>query len=423
MDGDAIMYILLCILLILSGFFSASETAFLSVNKIRLKNNADDGNKKAALALKIADDYDNTISTILIGNNIVNIASASVATIIFTKALGESYGAAVSTVVMTILVLIFGEVLPKSLAKSNADRLCLFISPILYACIIIFKPVAFLLVKLTELAKKITHGKSEPSVTEEELRYIIDSIEEEGVLEQEESELVKSALEFDDITVKEILTPRVDIVAIDSKASIDDVIQVIKENGYSRMPVYEGNIDHIVGIVRSRDILLSKLEGREDTRITYMLKECLFIHKNMKISQLLSAFQEKNMHVAVVSDDYGGTMGIVTMEDVLEELVGDIWDEYDEVVHEFVKLSDDEFEVSGTMDIYEMLENFGITEKDFECDYSTVGGWVLETLEKIPAENDSFTFRNLGVTVTEVLEQRVVKIKVKVLAEDSEESM
>lgn len=420
MDGDAAMYILLCILLILSGFFSASETAFLSVNKIRLKNNADAGNKRAALALKIANNYDNTISTILIGNNIVNIASASVATIIFTKALGESYGAAVSTVVMTILVLIFGEVLPKSLAKSNADKLCLWISPILYSCIVIFKPIAFVLVKLTELAKKLTHGDEEPSVTEEELRYIIDSIEEEGVLEQEESELVKSALEFDDITVKEILTPRVDIVAIDSKSSVDDVIAVIKENGYSRMPVYDGNIDHIIGIVRSRDILMSKLEGRDNKNLKSMLKDCLFIHKNMKISQLLSAFQEKNMHVAIVSDDYGGTMGLVTMEDVLEELVGDIWDEYDEVIHEFVKISDNEYEACGTMDIYEMLENFGISEKDFDCDYSTVGGWVINVMEKIPKEGDTFTFRNLFVTVTEVSEQRVVKIKVKVIEEQNE---
>lgn len=419
MDSDGAMYLLLCILIMLSAFFSAAETTFLSVNKIRLKNYADNGNKKAEIALKIADNYDSTLSTILVGNNVVNIASASVATVLFTKLVGQHYGAAVSTVVMTILVLIFGEVLPKSFAKANAEKLSLIMSKPLYFCIVILKPIVAIFVKLTEFAKRLSKAEVEPSVTEEELKYIIESIEEEGVLEQKESELVRSALEFDDITVKEILTPRVDIVAVEINDSIDEAIELIKENGYSRMPVYEKSIDKVVGIVRARDIMLAKLSGK-DLKIKDMLKQCLFIHKNMNISQLLNAFQEKNMHVAIVSDDYGGTMGLVTMEDVLEELVGDIWDEYDEVIEEFVQISDNEYEISGNLDIYEMLERLDISEKGFDCDYSTVGGWVIENLEKIPIKGDKFTFRNLDVTVTEVLEQRVVKIKVK-LIENTEE--
>ena len=419
MDSDGAMYLLLCILLMLSAFFSASETTFLSVNKIRLKNYADKGNKKAEIALKIADNYDSTLSTILVGNNVVNIASASVATVLFTKLIGQHYGAAISTVVMTILVLVFGEVLPKSFAKANAEKLSLNLAKPLYFFIVILKPIVIIFVKLTELAKKLSKSQGEPSVTEEELKYIIESIEEEGVLEQKESELVRSALEFDDITVKEILTPRVDIVAVEISDSIDDAIEIIKENGYSRMPVYEKSIDKVVGIVRARDVMLAKLSGK-DFKITDMLKQCLFIHKNMNISQLLNAFQEKNMHVAIVSDDYGGTMGLVTMEDVLEELVGDIWDEYDEVIEEFVQTADNEYEISGNLDIYEMLERLNISEKGFDCDYSTVGGWVIENLEKIPTKGDKFTFRNLDVTVTEVSEQRVVKIKVK-LNENTEE--
>lgn len=419
MDSDGAMYLLLCILIMLSAFFSASETTFLSVNKIRLKNYADNGNKKAEIALKIADNYDSTLSTILVGNNVVNIASASVATVLFTRLIGQNYGAAVSTVVMTILVLVFGEVLPKSFAKANAEKLSLNLSKPLYFFIVILKPIVAIFVKLTELAKRLSKSEGEPSVTEEELKYIIESIEEEGVLEQKESELVRSALEFDDITVKEILTPRVDIVAVEINDSIDHAIEIIKENGYSRMPVYEKSIDKVVGIVRARDVMLAKLSGK-DLKITDMLKQCLFIHKNMNISQLLNAFQEKNMHVAIVSDDYGGTMGLVTMEDVLEELVGDIWDEYDEVIEEFVEISDNEYEISGNLDIYEMLERLDISEKGFDCDYSTVGGWVIENLEKIPTKGDKFTFRNLDVTVTEVSEQRVVKIKVK-LNENTEE--
>ncbi|MEG1448254.1 MAG: hemolysin family protein [Oscillospiraceae bacterium] len=419
MDSDGAMYMLLCILIMLSAFFSAAETTFLSVNKIRLKNYADNGNKKAETALKIADNYDSTLSTILVGNNVVNIASASVATVLFTKLIGESYGAAVSTVVMTILVLVFGEVLPKSFAKANAEKISLVIAAPLYFCIVILKPIVVIFVKLTEFAKKLSKAEAEPSVTEEELKYIIESIEEEGVLEQEESELVRSALEFDDITVKEILTPRVDIVAVEIDDSIDDAIEVIKENGYSRMPVYEKSIDKVVGIIRARDILLAKLSGR-NLKIRDMIKDCLFIHKNMNISQLLNSFQEKNMHVAIVSDDYGGTMGLVTMEDVLEELVGDIWDEYDEVVEEFVEIGDNEYEISGNLDVYEMLDRLNISEKGFDCDYSTVGGWVIENLEKIPTEGDKFIYRNLDVTVTEVLEQRVVKINVKVNEIDEE---
>lgn len=405
-------YLLLIVLIVLSGFFSATETAFSTVNKIRLKNYADSGNKKAATALKIAENFDKTLATVLIGNNVVNIASASVATVVFTALCGAS-GPAVSTVVMTVIVLIFGEVLPKSFAKQNSETLALAFSGIINMLCTVLSPFAFLLVKLTDaLTKK--KGDDKPSVTEEELKYIVESIEEEGVLEEKESDLVQSALEFDEIQVQEIVTPRVDMVTIDVEDDWEEILDLAKNSTVSRIPVYEKSIDHIIGIVHVRDILLDQVENQTHN-IRGLLSECMFVHKTMNISKLMENMRKEKAQVAIVTDDYGGTLGLVTMEDVLEELVGEIWDEYDNVEEVFQKLDEDTYLVSGDANVFDMMDELELDFKDFDSDYNTVSGWTLEVMEHIPQVGESFTYHNLRVTVTKMEEQRITKLKVEKL--------
>ena len=423
MDSDGIYYILLVILVAFSAFFSSSETAFSSINKIRIGAMASHGDKKAQKVLKIAEDYDRTLSAILIGNNVVNIASASVATVLFTKIFGQETGAIVSTLVMTLVVLTFGEIIPKSIAKSHADRLAFTVSGPLSVIISALKPLVSLFVKLTDYIKKLTKHSDRPTVTEEELKSIIESIEEEGILKEAESELICSALEFDDIMVQEILTPRVDIIAVDVNESIDNIIDKIEQEGYSRIPVYNKSIDKIVGFVRSRDVLINRLKSNEQS-IKGIIQECLFIHKTMKISQLMDLFQSKNTHMAIVSDDYGGTMGLVTMEDVLEQLVGEIWDEYDKITPDYIKIEENKYEVSGDMNVYDLFELLEIDDKELEEESASnsVGGWVVEVLEHIPNIGESFDYKCINVYVDEVDEKRVIKLIVqKTIIDDDDE--
>lgn len=415
MDSTSgLSYLLLIVLIVLSAFFSASETAFSTVNKIRLKNYADGGNKKAISALKIADNYEKALSTVLIGNNIVNIASASIATTIFTRYLGADTGAAVSTVVMTIIVLIFGEVAPKSFAKANSEKLSLAFAGILNVLMVVFKPFVAFFVALTNLINRKTGGDDKPSVTEEELKYIVESIEEEGVLEENESDLVQSALEFDEIQAQEILTPRVDMITIDIEDSWEEILALAKESTVSRIPVYEKTIDKIVGIVHVRDILMDEIT-KETHDIRTLLSDCMFIHKTMNISKLLENMRKEKTQVAIVTDDYGGTLGLVTMEDVLEELVGEIWDEYDDVEEDFQKIDDATYLISGDANVYDMMEELECDFKDFDSDYNTVSGWTLEVMEHIPQVGESFLFHHLKVTVMELEDQRITKLKVEKL--------
>ena len=418
MDSSSwVMFASIVVLILLSAFFSASETAFSTVNKIRLRNYVDGGSTKAQRALEIAEDYDNVLSTILIGNNVVNIASTAIATILFTNLFGAS-GAAISTAVMTVLVLTFGEILPKSYAKENSEALALRFAGPLGMLMVVLQPVVWLFVQLKGLMARFTgSGDNSPSVTEQELKVIIETIEGEGVLEEQESDLVQSALEFDEIDAQEVITPRVDMIAVDIDDPIEETIKTVMESRYTRIPVYQGSTDNIIGILQARDLLESIIRGGE-IDLRRLLSDPLFVHKTKKISTLLSDFKRNKVHIAVVTDDYGGTMGIVTMEDLLEELVGDIWDEDEEEVEELVQVGENRYEVTGDMNVYEMFEQLGVDDRSFDSDYNTISGWAMEMLEHIPDVGESFTYKNLTITVLEQENQRIIKLLVEVTPEE-----
>ena len=417
MGSSGFSYILVVIFIKCSAFISGSETAFTRVNKISLKNMAENGDKRAARTLRVAEDYEQMISTVLIGNNIVNTGSASVATVLFTMWLGADKGAAVSTVVMTIIVLIFGEVVPKNYGKANADSLAMFVSGPISVLMVIFKPLSFILGNISKFVIKIT-GSSEdgkPSVTEEELKYIVESIEEEGVLEERESDLVQSALEFDEIEVQEIVTPRVDMITLDVEDSWEEILSLAKESRVSRIPVYEDSIDNIIGLVHVRDIMEDEIVHQQHN-IRDLLTQCVFVHKTMKLSALLEKLRKEKMTLAIVTDDYGGTMGLVTIEDLVEELVGEIWDEYDDFEEELVKKDDNTYEVSGDYNIYDLMEELDEDNRSFESDYNTVSGWVLEQLEHIPKVGESVVYEDrMRVTVIAMEDQRITKLRVELL--------
>lgn len=402
--------LMLVALVACSAYFSATETAFASLNRIRIKNYAEEGDKRANTVLKIADDFQRALSTVLIGNNVVNIASASIATLLFSRLMGPEQGAALSTVVMTIVVLIFGEILPKTYAKENSETLALRFAGPLSLLMKLLSPLVFLFVKLTDCITK-PENASQPSVTEEELKYIVESIEEEGVLEEKESDLVQSALDFDEIEVQEIVTPRVDIVAIDIQDSWEEILTLAKDSTVSRFPVYEKTLDHVVGAVHVRDILKAQITG-ETQDVRTLMNDVLFVHKTMRISKLLDQLRRQTCQMAIVTDDYGGTLGLVTMEDLLEELVGEIWDEYDDVKEEFTQLDENTFLISGDANVYDVMEELDCGFKDFESEYNTISGWTLEMMEHIPQVGESFTFRTLTVVVEEMDDQRITKLRV-----------
>lgn len=400
------------VLLLLSAFFSSTETAFSSVSKIRLKNLADNGNKKAKTALYVAERYSKALTTILVGNNIVNIANSALATVFFVNIFGEAQGTVISTVVITIVVLIFGEVLPKNIAIDNAEKICITFAPVLKFLMVLLTPLSIILMGINKLYKKLARNSNhqEPSVTEDELKYIIESIEEEGVLEQQESELVQSALEFDEKTAEEILTPRVDMVAIDIDDPVEEITELVLKERYSRIPVYRDNIDKIIGVLHTRDYLEALINNNEKPNIEAMLQPAHFIYKTKKLSALLADFKYNKIHLAVVTDDYGGILGIVTMEDLLEQIVGEIWDEDEEVEKMSLKISDNKYEVSGDMPISDMLELFDKPTKYIETESNSVGGWALEQLANIPEPGEQFTYKELEITIREVLDQRILSM-------------
>lgn len=414
------MYISIVVLILFSAFFSASETAFSTFNRIRMKKKAQDGSAAARQTLKIAEDYDRTLSTILIGNNIVNIASSAVATIIAT-ALWPRYGALVSTVVMTLLVLAFGEILPKSYAKQNADLLAPKIAGLLQFFRALLFPLSFVFTRLQgAFSKADPELEQPPSVTEKELIYMLDSIEEEGVIEEQERDLVQSALEFDEITVKEIFTPRVNLVAVDVDNPLDKITEVVISEGYSRIPVYENTVDNIIGVLFARDYLRCIVRG-EEVSLRAMLSAPYFVHKGMKLSLLLSNLKARKVHLAVVLDEYGGTLGIVTMEDVLEELVGDIWDEDDEIPGGLVSLGENRFEVEASCDVAELFEELGYEEEDLDTEHTTVGGWAMQVLEHIPQAGEAFDYKDLRWTVLEMSGHRITRLGLERLEPPAEE--
>ena len=375
MDSSIIPNIVIIImLLVLSALFSSCETAFSSVNKIRLKNYAAKGDKRAEKALKIANKFEDALTAILIGNNIVNILSTSISTVLFTQILGPG-GVGAATVVMTVLVLVFGEITPKSFAKNHAEQCALMFAEPLSAFMIVLKPVVMVFKVIQKLFKPKTE---QPSVTEDELKYIIDEIEEQGVLEEQESDLVRSALEFDEITVDEILIPRVNVIAIEKNTPFNEIKEKFLTDMYSRLPVYEKNIDNIIGVITNKSFFRLMNENKEN--ISDIIQEIIHISDLKLISEALKEMQKSKMHMAVVMDQYGGTKGIITLEDIIEELVGEIYDENDEIIAHFVKTGDNEYEVSGELSISDMLENLDMPEDKIECSGNSVGGWIMELL-------------------------------------------
>ena len=406
-------YAAIAVLLLMSAFFSASETAFSTVNKIRLRHEADKGNKKAARALKIAENFDKTLTTILVGNNIVNILSASLGTIIFTELFGQA-GVGISTAVLTVLVLVFGEILPKSIAKEMPEKLSFAFCGPLNFLIWILTPVSAVFMLLKKAVSKMNKSAAQPSVTEDELKYIINEIEEEGVLEEQESDLVKSALEFDEKTVEQILVPRVRVCAVDKDSDIAEVRDKFISEGYSRMPVYDQTIDNIIGIITEKDFFRLILNNNDVHSIESIIQKPLHFTEFMLISEALREMQRTKQHIAVVNDQYGGTCGIVTMEDIMEELVGEIYDESDEVDHSFTDLGNNCYEVSAFMSLSDMADRMNIPEDIIESDSNTAGGWAMELFGRIPTVGETITNGIFTIKILAADESHVERISIKV---------
>lgn len=409
---DVILMIAILLLICLSAVFSATETAFSSVNKIRLKNLASSGNKKAARALKMSDNYDEVLSTILVGNNIANILSASLATVLFTNLIGTS-GVTFATIVMTVLVLLFGEISPKSIAKEKAESVAMATVPLLRFFILILTPINWFFKMWKKLLTKVFRLHPAGGITEEELITIVEEVESDGGLDKHEGELIRSAIEFNDLDVEDILMPRVDVVAINEKDSVDEVAELFKEHGYSRLPVYRESIDHIVGIIHEKDFHTHVLNG--DKTISEIMKNPIVVTEGTKISKLLRILQHSKSHMAIVLDEFGGTVGIATLEDILEELVGEIWDEHDDEQQDFNQQADGSFLVSCNANLDKMLELLEINE---EYEVSTVNGWVMQELGKVPEEGDAFEIGQWNITVTKVEYRRAIEIRVALREEN-----
>jgi len=405
-------YILILIFIGFSAYFSASEIAFASANKMRLKKAAESGSKKAKLAYFIYEHYETALTTILIGNNLVNIAASSLATLIAIKLLGEA-GAGVATVVMTILILIFGEILPKIIAKDHAEGFSLTTAPFLRFLMFITFPVVFILSILLNAVNRIFGiPEQSPSVTEDDLYSIIETVEDEGIIDEERSDLLQSALDFSEIAAQEIITPRVDMVSVDVEDDMDTILDIAVHSRFSRIPVYEDNIDNIIGILYLNHFFKKIVETKEFSIRTLLMDVC-FIHKSMKLPSVLAELKRRKMHMAVVTDEYGGTLGVLTMEDVLEQLVGEIWDESDEVEVYFKVIDEKIVEVDADISIYDFLEYFEIDERDFDSDYTTVGGWVIDMLNGFPEAQASFQFQHLKIWVQDITNHRILTVRVE----------
>lgn len=413
------LWVALVILVGFSAFFSASETAFSSLNQIRLKSRAEDGDSSAARVLAMAEQYDKLLSTILIGNNIVNIAAASIGTILFTQMLGAERGATVSTIVLTIIVLIFGEVTPKSLAKEMPEKVATAVSPFLVLLMALMTPLTWLFTQWKKLLGHFVHSGEADTITEGELMTMVSEAENDGELTDRESELIRSAIEFDDVEVEEILTPRVDVVAVEDDIPLEELAQTFAESGYSRLPVYHGTIDNIIGVVHEKDFYIARL--KKATKIDDLVVPTLYTTGSTQISQLLRTLREQHHHLAVVVDEYGGTEGIITLEDILEELVGEIWDEHDEVTEDFRKQSDGSWLVSGSASVDDLYEELDLPEEE-DIDSNTVNGLVQEKTCHLPKVGDRFTLGEYDGVVTRTAKRRVTEVRLTPAApaEDAE---
>lgn len=413
--------IVIAVLILLSAFFSATETAFTSANRIRLKNMAEEGSKGAQTALKVMEKYDKCLTTILIGNNIVNIGTSSLATLLCVRLFADN-GPAIATAATTVIVLIFGEITPKTIAKGNAETVCIAFGGIMRGLMFILTPISAVFLLIQKAASKLFIKKKEVYVTEQELMHIIDEIEDQGVLEEQESALVRNALEFDETTVEQIMQPRVKVVGIDIHDSSEKVMELFKTEAYTRLPVYERSLDHIVGVISYRDFSQKIMEG-SDFSISELAADIMYIPSLMRISEVLKKMQREKEHIAVVVDQYGGTAGIVTMEDVLEELVGEIWDENDVVSTPVRFIGETAFRVRGEVSKVDFNRYFESKGMDYEIngDFNTVGGWVLRLFGKIPSQGDMIETDEFKITVESVEERRIASLKFEIKPPKSEE--
>lgn len=407
------LLILFCIYL--SGRFSASEMAYSSCNEVRMENEAEEGNPKAARVLKILAEFDNALGAILIGNNLVNIAASSLASVFVVVLLGSDTFTFVATILLTVLVIIFGETIPKITAKQNANTFALKYSGFIYALMTVLKPLVFVvvwLVKLVTLPMKQAPEQPDDDESVEELHSIIDTAEDEGVLDADRTELVQAAIDFSDISAYEVMTARVDILALDAEETTEEILAKIEGSPYSRLPVYEGSIDHVIGTIHLNH-LLKALSRNEEVDLRSLILPPCFVYKTAKLPKVLNTLKAAKQHLAIVTDEYSGTLGVISMEDVLEQIVGEIWDETDEVEPEVVERGDGSFAVDGDMMIDDFLELLSIDPSTFDYESETVGGWCIEYLERFPEAGDTFRYGDYIIAVTEADDRRVERVLVR----------
>jgi len=415
--------IIIVVLVLLSGFFSGTETAYSCANKIKLKSMVTLGKKNAKAVYKFADEkYDKLVTAILVGNNIVNLTASALGTILFTQLLHSNpdLAATVSTIVLTVVVLLFGEITPKYLASVYPEKFCFLSYPLMQLFYWILLPLCKVFDGFKWLLAKIFKLKKDESITDEELMSLVDEAEESGTLKEDESELLRSALEFDDLKVEDILVPRVDVIAVEEEDSMEKVLSLFEKTGYSRLPVYKETIDNVVGIIHERDFFKAYIRGVK--QIKSFVQEIEFTSEYTRISTLLKQLQKKKVHMAAVSDEYGGLVGIVTLEDILEELVGDIWDEHDEEEVLFGKIAEDEYWVDGKCELEPFLELYDLEQEDENFDANTVGGWVTEKYGGIPPIGEKITFKFLEIKVVKATQQKVLKIRSRRIEETENEA-
>ena len=405
------------ICVILSAYFSATETAFSTFNRIRMRNLAEKGNKKAALVIRLSEKYDALLSTILIGNNIVNILASSLATLLFVDLLKDGslakWSSGISTAVLTIVILTFGEISPKTVAKKKPESFALFSAPFISILIYVLVPFTFLFGQLQKLLQKLFKNDDENAIIEEELISMVEEAEEDGSFDKEESDLIKSAIEFAELEVSDVFTPRIDITAISKDATREEIDEVFSESGFSRLPVYDGDIDTIIGILYDKDFYTTDFNS-----INEIMKPAIYVAMTQKINDLMKELQEKQLHMAVVMDEFGSTAGIVTLEDALEEIVGEIWDEHDEKVVEIQRIGEKEYIVSGKANLSKLFDELEIDE---EIEAQTVNGWTMAELEKIPNIGDTFETELLRVEVLEMDGKRIENVRVTDLRESDDD--
>lgn len=422
-DGSRLPWLIVIFLLFGAMYFAMAETAFASVSRVKLKTDADRGDIRAKKAIFIADNFDRAITTILICTNIIHIAAASIVTVQVTRIWGVS-AVTLSTAITTVVVFFVGEMLPKSIARKYSERISLATAGALRLFMLILKPVSSLLTAIGNAAARLTCGDPAASVTEDELYDIIEDMTEEGSLDEEQGDLISSALQFGDVTVESILTSRVDVAAIDVSMSHADILAFIKEQKHSRLPVYEGSIDNIIGILQIRKYIKAYLRHGEELDIRPLLDEAFFIHQSTNIDELLPVMSKRKLNMAVVMDNYGGTLGIVTVEDILEELVGEIWDEDDTAEEPIVPLAGDEYEVASDETVGDVFDALGVSydeEDDEELINKLMGELCYEQFPAIPAEGDNFRYRGLEITVSAMQHNRIMKLRVRVLPPDETE--